>query len=245
MYREYINLLKNKLPSDWIITEELNVDWNGTDTVAILKAQTGNKFIGSEMIPIQLIVLTPDVLTAKANLEIFINQQHNKYVICDFTTFVKQYYYTPVVPTVNTPSGNSLVNQIIMTGTLLVSNNVSDIAGLKIAGEKIEITEGSIGYSTDTVSQPIIFATGNNNLTKSHVKKATVSFTFSCVNSTNSHCRFLKRLRQGLEDPNTTKQIEIEWTDGSVETYTVTIPSYSIGTSQAGLPVTKWNMVIA
>ena len=244
MFNDYLNLLRTDLPENWIITEELNVDWNGTDTVAILKAQTGNKYNDSMMIPIQLIVLTDDVLAAKAELDTFIAKNHNKYIICDFTNFCKQYYYTPVVPTVNTPSGNTLVNQIIMTGTLLVSSSVSDIASLKIDGEQVPITEGSVGYSTDAVAQPIIYQS-NNNLTKSHVKKGTVSFTFSCVNKNNNFCNYLKRLRQGLENPNTIKEIEVTFTDGSVEAYNTIIPSYSVGFSQQGLPVLKWTMTIS
>ena len=74
---KYIDFLKQQLPNDWIITEELNMNWNGVDTLAILKMQTGTHYEDSTVQPFQLVVLTSSVLDVKAQLEAFITVNQN------------------------------------------------------------------------------------------------------------------------------------------------------------------------
>lgn len=243
----YLDFLRAKLPQDWVITEELNSNWQQQNhqTTAILKAQTGTQYNGSKMQPIQLIVLSDDPLAVKEILDNFIAENNNKFMIDGFSTYIKQYYYSPIVPTVDSPQGNKLVSQVIMTGTLLISENVSDIKELQINGENVEITEGSIGYTTESISQPVIFD-DTNNLTKAHVKKATITFTFSCVNKYNFFTIFLRKCRLGQEDINKILNIAVKFTDNdTIENYNVKITSYSITNNQQSLPILNFTLAVA
>jgi hypothetical protein len=107
---KYIDFLKEQLPKDWLITEELNINWNGNDTIGILKMQTGTKYEDSTVQPFQLMVLTVDVLKVKEDLEAFITVNQNQFFISEFVNYCKQYYYTPIVPTIATPTGNQLTH---------------------------------------------------------------------------------------------------------------------------------------
>ena len=61
---KYIDFLKQQLPKDWIITEELNINWDGVQTIAILKMQTGTQYEDSTVQPFQLNVISSKVISA-------------------------------------------------------------------------------------------------------------------------------------------------------------------------------------
>lgn len=236
---KYLDFLKQELPSDWVVCDELNIDWDGNTTTAILKTQTGTKFNDSEMIPLQLIVLTNDPIAAKDKLMEFITANHNKYFIEDINTFCKQYYYTPVIPTVATPSGHQLVDQIIMTGTLLKSVDVSDISEVIIDGTNYQITECNIGYSTDANAQ-IIIKENVNGMASTHIKKATVVIDISMINKNNPFCNELRLLRLDRGHINKTYNLKLKYSDNETsEPYSVKLTSFAINSTNGALPTLK------
>lgn len=240
-FREH---LKNNLPQDWEITEELNLNWDGTSTIVVLKANTGTEFINAKAIPFQIIVLTDDVPNSLATLNIFISEQHEKFFVKNYS-FFKQYYYTPVVPTIATATGNTLTSQIIVTGMLTEASDVSDIRKVTIDNEIIYTTVRNLAYTTEGDSQTII----NDNvdlLAKRNNRTGVLSFTLSFLAQGNTFCKKLRQLRQGTLDPNTTFTITMNFTDSNVpgtyaeagydETYTCKIVNYTLNSENSLLP---------
>ena len=178
---KYIDFLKEQLPKDWVITEELNMNWNGVDTLAILKMQTGTHYEDSTVQPFQLVVLTSSVLDVKAELEAFITVNQNKFFISDFVDYCKQYYYTPIVPTIATPTGNQLTSQVILTGTLIISQNVSDIKECYIDDELVKVTTGAISYATQGEAHVYPYA-NKTALAETKLKASVLNIQISFIN---------------------------------------------------------------
>lgn len=240
--------LKNNLPQDWEITEELNLNWDGTSTIVVLKANIGTEFINAKAIPFQMIVLTDDVPQSLAILNTFISEQHEKFFVKNYS-FFKQYYYTPVVPTVATATGNTLTSQIIVTGMLTEASDVSDIRKVDITygqtTETIYTTVRNFAYTTEGDSQSII----NDNvdlLAKRNNRVGVVSFTLSFLAQGNNFCKKLRQLRLGTANPNITFTVKFNFTDSNTpgtyaeagydETYTCKIVNYTYNSENSILP---------
>ena len=232
-----INHLAEQLPKDWVLTEELNINWDGETTIGILKMQTGTKYQDSLVQPFQLIVMTDNVIDAKAELESFITKNQNQFFISDFVNYCKQYYYTPVIPAVATPTGNVLTSQIILTGTLIVSQNVSDIKAAYIDGELIKITTSAINFSSQ--GEGHVYPLRNTTaLAETKQKASAVSFQFTFINKNNSFGEKLRLLRQGELSINTLFDLKLVFTDNdSEEEYKCVISSYAINSENGTLPI--------
>lgn len=237
MTLKYIDFLKEQLPKNWIITEELNINWNSDDTVAILKMQTGTQYEDSTVQPFQLIVLTTSVIEAKAQLEAFITLNQNKFFISDFVNYCKQYYYTPIVPTVATTTGNQLTNQVILTGTLIISQNVSDIKEAFIDNEKVKITTSALNYATQGEAHVYPFE-NPTALAKTSAKAAALNIQLTFINKNSTLCNKLRMLRLGKLPINTIFELKLKFTDNDFEeTYNCICSSVSINTENGALPV--------
>ena len=234
---KYIDFLKEQLPKEWVITEELNINWNGVDTIAILKMQTGTNYEDSKVQPFQLVVLTADVLNAKAELEAFITVNQNKFFISDFVDYCKQYYYTPIVPTVATPTGNQLTSQVILTGTLIISQNVSDIKECFIDNEKVRITTSAINYSTQ--GEAHVYPNKNKTaLAETTAKGSALNIQLTFINKNSNICNKFRMLRLGKLPINTQFKLKIVYTDNEfIEEYTCIASSVSMNTENGALPV--------
>ena len=197
------------------------------------------------MIPFQIIVLTNDVPNSLAILNSFIASQHEKFFIYNFNWY-KQYYYTPVVPTVANATGNTLTSEILVTGVLTASSDISDIRTVTIDNVDYETTVRNFAYATEGESQIII----NNDvdlLAKRNNRSGVVTFTLTLLAQGNVFCNKLRQLRLGTLNPNTTFTVKFNYTDSNVpgtyletgydETYTCKVVNYTYNSENALLPV--------
>ena len=240
---KYLDFLKNELPKDWIISEESNINWNGNDTIAIFKAQSGTRYEDSEVIAIQLNIFTPDVLAVKAILEAFIVKNHNKFFIENFSKYIKQYYYTPIIPMTNTSTGNQLTNQIILTGTLISSENVSDIKECRIDGELVKITTLTTSYATQTEAH--IYPLANKTaIANSVVKGGNITYNLTCINKNSIFFNKLRMIRMGRLPLNSKFKLTLIYTDNDfTEEYDVIISNFTINYENGALPLLSLSLV--
>ena len=234
---KYIDFLKQQLPKDWIITEELNINWDGVQTIAILKMQTGTQYEDSTVQPFQLNVITSKVIETKEILEALITVNQNQFFISDFVRYCKQYYYTPIVPTVATASGNQLTNQVILTGTLIISENVSDVKEAFIDNEKVKITTSAINYATQAEAHVYPFA-NKTALAETSAKAAVLNIQLTFINKNSELCNKFRLLRLGKLPINTIFKLDLVFTDNDFkETYNCICSSVAINTENGALPV--------
>lgn len=233
----FLNYLKEQLPKDWILTEELNAKWDGVTTIGVLKMQTGTKYQDSVVQPFQLIIMSDKVIDVKEELEAFITKNQNQFFISDFINYCKQYYYTPVIPTIASPTGNMLTNQIILTGTLIISTNVSDIKEAYIDDELIKITTSAINFTTQ--GEAHVYPLKNDNaLAENKAKAAVVSIQLTFINKNNQLGEKLRLMRLGKLSINTIFKLKLVFTDNDYEEeYNCIATSISINTENGTLPV--------
>ena len=233
----FLNYLKEQLPKDWVLTEELNAKWDGVTTIGILKMQTGTKYQDSVVQPFQLIIASDKVIDVKEELEAFITKNQNQFFISDFINYCKQYYYTPVIPTIASPTGNMLTSQIILTGTLIISTNVSDIKEAYIDNELIKITTSAINFTTQGEAHVYPFK-NDNALAETKAKAAVVSIQLTFINKNNQLGEKLRLMRLGKLPINTIFKLKLKFTDNDYEEeYNCIATSISINSENGTLPV--------
>lgn len=242
----FINFLRSNLSFD--ITNELNLNWDGKTTVGIFKSTVGTKYVNSSVIPFQLIILTDNVPDTLSEINLFIASQQDQYFISNYV-YYKQYYYTPVVPTVATPTGNTLTSQIIVSGVITESSNLSDVALITIDAETFVTQIRDIVYSTEGTNQMIISGSDIDMLGKRNNKGGSLTFSFSILAQNTVFNQKLRQLRLGTLNPNQTFSVTITFTDTNVvgtqpatnnerytETYTCKIVNYQYHSENSQLP---------
>ena len=242
---KYIDFLRNELPQDWEITEELNINWDGISTIAIYKAQQGTRYEDSELIPIQLNIFSNDIMQVKADLEDFIARNQNKFFVEDFTKFHKQYYYTPLIPMVANATGNQLTNQIVLAGTLITSLNVSDIKEVKIDGEVIKSTTCNISYASQINAHVYPLANSFANA-KSVAQASNLSIQLTAINKNNTFFNKLRMMRLSNKSINTKFKLTLTFTDNDVEEVydNCIVSQYSIANENGALPVINVTFIV-
>lgn len=242
----FLNFLRSHLSFD--ITNELNINWDGKTTVGIFKSTVGTKYVNSSVIPFQLIILTDDVPNTLDQINTFIASQQDKFFVSNYI-YYKQYYYTPVVPTVATPTGNTLTSQIIVSGVITESSNLSDVAEISIDGVSYITQIRDLVYSTDGTSQVIISGANTDMLGKRNNRAGTLTFSFSLIAQNTAFNQKLRQLRLGTLNPNNTFSVIFTFTDTNVvgtqpasdserytETYTCKVVNYQYHSENSQLP---------
>ena len=235
----YLSYLKGVLNEDYVVTEELNFDYNGNGVAVIIKYLTGNNFQDSTVIPIQLSVYTDDVPATRADMEAF-TKSFNDVAFVQGFEYIRQFYSTPMVLANFDPTGTNYTSQIVVSGTLVISSNISDIKKVKIDGTEYVTTLRYLNYTTNPDSQ----RRGTGNLNKTNIKNAMMKFTCSLINKGSTLGEKVRRIRLGQLPINTTFDIELTFTDNDyVENYTMKLDSISLNSENQSLPVLSLSFI--
>lgn len=228
----YLDYLKLKLPSA-TITEEVNYVYEGSGLAIQIKYLIGQNYKESIWQPIQLSVYTDDLPTTKALLETFTKAYNNTVMDDDSLDYIMQFYTTPMLLQAMNPMNNNFISQYIVSGTLLISQNISEIKTVKIDGYEVETATRIISY----VTRPNNQRTSSGYLNTSTIENGMVKFTCSMINKNNMACGKARRIRKGLLDINTPFTIELTFSDNDeIETYTMKLDNMSLNSENATLP---------
>lgn len=226
----YLNYIKGLFP-DYQITDELNFEYSGRTSI-VIKYLNGSNYRESTIQPIQLTIYTTDVPTVKTALDVWTKQYNNTDYLDGFD-YVKQFYSTPMVlSTFNTLQDN-YTSQILISGTLIISENVSQIKKVVIDGNEYETAERNLHYITvvDTQRQE------GEEISKTYIKSSMVKFTCSKVNKGDVLGQKLRNIRRGNLAKNTTFSIQLTFTDNdTVESYTMRLDSQTLNDLNSALP---------
>lgn len=215
------------------IYEETNYQYSGSGTDCVIKYLQGTNYLDSIVQPIQLSIYTDDVITARTAIESFAKSYTNTHII-DGTEYVTQFYNTPMVLSVGNMIGPNYSANIILSGTLLISSNVSEIKTVTIDGYDIETTTRTLSYSVVTDTQ----RNNNSLISNTDVKSPVVKFVCTFINKNNSLCQKLRRMRLGTLNPNTYFSLTLTYTDNdTTETFsTMKVIDYTLNSDNGGLP---------
>jgi len=229
-YRSY---LATALGTTVTVVEEANFLYTGTGTYVVIKYLSGSNFRDSVIYPVQLSCYTDNLLTAKTLLDTF-TKAYSNIPFIDGLDYCQQMYSTPFVLSPFNQAGINYTAQIIISATLVVSSNVSDIKSVSIDGTVYESSGRVLSYTTVPDNQrtsSTAFINGTN------IRVAVMKFSCSMISKSNTLCTKLRRIRTGALDIDTTFAIILTFTDNDVtESYTMRLDSQTINGENQSLP---------
>ena len=234
----YLKYIQDALGEEILVTEELNYEYSGIGTICVIKYLAGSNFLDSTVVPVQLAVYTDDMPSTKTLLETF-TKTYNDIPYIDGLEYVRQYYSTPFLLSAVDKTGTNYTSQFLVSGTLVISSNVSDIKIVNIDGKDYQTTTRIISYVGYPDSKRSGGKINNTNITNGLMK-----FSCSLINKGNELGEKLRRIRTGQLDLNTTFEIKLTFTDNNfVETYIMKVDSVSFNSENQLLPVLSMSFI--
>jgi hypothetical protein len=198
--------------------------------LVVVKYLTGIIMSSSVAYPVQLMVYAEanGIEVARYILDTFATTKSMTAFIRTFK-YYKQTYSTSVVMSQFNPGPDGFRGMIYLSGTLVVTENIMDIAYIKVMGKTITTNSVSISYNAQPDNQRVEGQEINTTLKHS----ASVMIQFDTINiddvadGTLSQNRFytaLKNLRNGSISGNTTFLVELYKADNTLyESYTMLV----------------------
>jgi len=232
----YRNYLQNALGNSVVVTDEIN--YNGDENAVIVKYLQGSNYKESTIQPIQLSVYTNDLPAIKTLLDAF-TKTYSNVPFAEDLEYIQQIYSTPMVLNTFQQMGKNYSHMIIVSGTLIVSSNISDIVSVKVDGFTYETTTRSIVYMTKIDNQ----RKSGSTINTTNVLNASIKFSCTVVNKNTTLNMKLRRIRTGLLEPDTAFTILLTFSDGATETYTMRLDSLSINSENPSLPTLSLSFI--
>jgi hypothetical protein len=237
----YLNYLKSLvILNDFEITEEINYQYNGETNAIVIKYLSGTNFRESTIQPIQLSIYTNDIENTKSILDSFVATYNNSPFyenVNSINYYVQQIYSTPLLLASFEPVGNNYMHTFVISSTLLISKNVSDIKQVEIDGLSYETTSRILTYTAQLDNQRI----ANSFINESNVSFATIKFNVNVINKSTglegSLAQKISLIRRGLIDIDTPFTIKLTYSDEAVETYIMRLDSSSLTSENQSLPL--------
>lgn len=227
-YKEYIKNALQAYTTDYVINvvNEIDFNYNPNDNeiLVVIKELSGSVNGDVRFMPIQfnIFTLANEVNETKKIFNKFVNDYSNTHMSIGFDHY-KQDYSTPIDMNNFIEIGETQRAELIVTGTLLITANLSDITQLKINNSIINYTSISFGYSTS----PNASRLKTDNLQKVMVANANLQITVTTFCQNDLLSSLISLSKTGNKSPNDTFSLEITYSNGNVENYTCRINSYA------------------
>ena len=234
-YNNFINHLK-----EWLIARlsNCNVELNpfntqfegGLNDVVGVFNTLGGTIDGEE------VEVTPYLMTFwfnENNEEVFIalndlvREFNAKSVQLDTDNF-KVYATMPIQQAPHSEDSTGFKTSVVITGTLVITRNLSDIIGISINNVPLKYINARITYTTSPVSSKL----NNSNLIRNKVQTSGVSLEIVHNHHISNLSAILRALRLGNRKPNTAIKVKLKWSDGIDEEYLTYIDSYALSTDR-------------
>lgn len=236
----YLSHLQSIFGNQATITEELSYQYDGEGILIIIKYLSGNNYRESTVQPIQLAVYTNDVPTTRTLLDTFA-KTYNNTPYTDGLDYIQQIYSTPLVLTTFQPTGVNYTSQLIVSGTLIISSNVSDINSVSIDGVVYETTSRIITY----VAMPNSKRDSTKTLNQSRMSYASLKFNCTLINKSNVLNTKIRNIRTGALAIDTPFTIVLTFTDNDVtETYSMRLDSHTVNSENQILPTLALSFIL-
>lgn len=88
---DLIKYLKTKFPETWEITNDVNINWNTTNNLMIVRQIDGGVDYkdGTRVQPIQLLVYAKNLNEVKTKLDLFVSENNQAYIRRDSTDIIQ------------------------------------------------------------------------------------------------------------------------------------------------------------
>ena len=229
----YLKHLQDIFGNQVYVTEEANYRYNGEGIVCIVKYMQGSNYRDSTIQPVQLQFFTVDIPGTKSIIDTFTKTYSNA-PYTDGLDYINQIYSTPMVLSNFNQIGTNYVTQFLVSATLIISSNITDIKQVYIDDELYETTVRTVSFTGGVDNQRV---NSNTFLNKTVISNGLIRITMSLISKNDSLSDKLRNIRKGLLDINTTFVVKLVYTDNdSEEIYTMKCDSYVINSENQLLP---------
>lgn len=227
-YKEYIQQSLQAYTSDYIINVVNEIDFNynpkPNEILVVIKELAGSVVGNVKFMPIQFNIFTGanEVNNTKEILKSFVNDYSNTHTNIGLD-YYKQDYSTPIDMNNFLQVGDSYRAELLITGTLMIAGNISDIRKVKINNKEVNHTSVTVTYSTSP--NPAKYS--NENLQRVMIANANVQITIVAYANISPFNTLISLLKTGQKSPNDTFTVDLEYTDDTIEHYNCRIISFN------------------
>lgn len=227
-YKDYIQNALQELTKDYVVhvVDEVNFNYNPKDNEieVVIKSLSGSVTGNIKFTPIQFNVFSSadEVNATKDILNQFVAKYSNSHTMIGLD-YYKQDYSTPIDMTNFNQVGTTQRAEILITGTLLITNSISDIKSVKINNKEINYTDVNFSYSTS----PNTAKPSGKHLQKTVIENANLLITVVTNVNIDPFNTMISLHKLGIKSANDQYTLTFEYTDDRVEEYKCIIYSFN------------------
>ena len=227
-YKDYIKNAIQELTDDYVINvvDEVNFNYNPDDKeiLVVIKQLSGSVTGNVRANPIQLNIFT-SADEVNDTMEIFNNfvaKYSNTHTMLGLD-YYKQDYFTPIDMNNFMQVGNTQRAEILITGSLVITNSISDIKSVKINNKEINYTSVNFTYSTSVnTSKP-----SGKKLQQTMIENANLLITLVSYANIDVFNTMISLHKLGIKGPNDIYTLQFEYTDDTTQEYKCIIYSFN------------------
>lgn len=227
-YKDYIKTCLQTFTNKYIINvvDEVDFNYNPQDNeiLVVIKTLSGSVVGNVKFMPIQFNVFSAsgEVNDTKAILTKFVETYSNTHTMLGLD-YYKQDYNTPIDMNNFMQVGATERAEFLITGTLMVAGNISDVQQVYINNTPINYLNLSFTYSTT----PNPAKTPNDNLQSIYIANANLQMTITAYANIDLLNTLISLHKKGVKSPNDIYNIKLEYTDSREEEYKCRITSFN------------------
>ena len=228
----YIEYLKAQFDGVFdMITEETN--FNASGDVLVYKKMTGTNYYSSQVLPIQLEVYTQDINKFMKILLLFATENSSVTITQGFT-YAKQSFQTPQVLNMWSESNENYVATLILNGTLIISDNISDVKELYIDDEFVEFSTADIVYAASADPDQKWGLEFQSSILRGGINTLMVS----AINKNSALTQKIKNIRRKLIPINTMFKIKVIYIENDdTELFDMKLTGSAVSSSNENMPM--------
>lgn len=227
-YKDYIKNAIQELTDDYVINvvDEVNFNYNPDDKeiLVVIKQLSGSVTGNVRANPIQFNIFT-SADEVNDTMEIFNNfvaKYSNTHTMLGLD-YYKQDYFTPIDMNNFMQVGNTQRAEILITGSLVITNSISDIKSVKINNKEINYTNVNFTYSTSVnTSKP-----SGKKLQQTMIENANLLITIVSYANIDAFNTMISLHKLGIKGPNDIYTLQFEYTDDTTQEYKCIIYSFN------------------
>ena len=233
--KEMLKAENNKI--NLFVCEQANARFGDSpyDCTIVINDLGGNTDSDIEVIPIQLMCFSSGQGFVDENgdtpydtfykvLKEFCRIYNRQSMIINNFDYYKMNYVQPLPINPMEQSNNTFRLNCVVSGSLTISRNISDINKIFINGQEIPFLTARLGYATSTSSSQKI----TQRLQRTRITTATTTLQVEMYNRNNIIGNITRALRTEEMNPNTPLNVKLSFNDGIEEEYTCIITENTI-----------------
>lgn len=227
-YKKYIETALQELTEKHkiIVVDEIDFNYNPepNEILVVIKQLSGSVTGNIKSIPVQFNIFTSanEINETMAIFDLFVAKYSNTHTMIGLD-YYKQDYFTPIDMNNFLQIGISQRAQLLITGSLVITNSISDIKSVKVNNKEINYTNVNFSYSTSTNSAK----KSGENLQSTLIENANLLITITTHVNIDPFNTMISLHKLGKKTPNSIYNLEFEYTDDTTQNYKCVIYSFN------------------